>query len=317
MPKNNLIIDVHNLRKTFKEFVAVNDVSIQVKRGEIFGFLGPNGSGKTTTIRMLCGLLTPTSGTGSCLGYDMVTQSSLIKKHVGYIPQHFSLYKFLTVHENITLMAELYGVKNRHEKAIEIMDKLDLLSKKDQLSGTLSGGYKQRLSLACALIHEPFLLLMDEPTASVDPTSRRDFWQIMHRLSAEGMTILLSTHNMDEVERCHRIAYVCDGQFLMSGSIKEIINTINLATWQVTGSNLVLLAKQLESTPGVDQVITFFDTLHVSSKDHALLNEGIKPYMTAGNYVWQPIATTLDDVFIWLSINERKLGKMHVNQATE
>lgn len=310
MPEENLIINVSHLHKRFNDFVAVKDISLQVKRGEIFGFLGPNGSGKTTTIRMLCGLLTPTSGSGTCLGYNMLTESSAIKKHVGYIPQHFSLYKFLTVQENIILMAELYGIKDRKEKAIDVMDKLELLSRKDQLSGTLSGGYKQRLSLACALIHDPFLLLMDEPTASVDPTSRRDFWQIMHSLSSEGMTILLSTHNMDEVERCHRLAYVCDGQFLMSGSIKDIIHTVNLTTWEVTGSNLILLAKQLESTPGIDQVITFFDTLHVSSKDKNSLLEGIHPYLHANDYQWREVASTLDDVFIWLSINERKLRKM-------
>lgn len=311
MPEENLIINVSHLHKRFNDFVAVKDISLQVKRGEIFGFLGPNGSGKTTTIRMLCGLLTPTSGSGTCLGYNMLTESSSIKKHVGYIPQHFSLYKFLTVQENIILMAELYGIKDRKEKAIDVMDKLELLSRKDQLSGTLSGGYKQRLSLACALIHDPFLLLMDEPTASVDPTSRRDFWQIMHSLSSEGMTILLSTHNMDEVERCHRLAYVCDGQFLMSGSIKDIIHTVNLTTWEVTGSNLILLAKQLESTPGIDQVITFFDTLHVSSKDKDALLEGINPYLHTNDYQWKEIASTLDDVFIWLSINERKLRKMN------
>jgi len=313
MPRENLIIDVRNLQKKFNDFVAVKDISVQVRRGEIFGFLGPNGSGKTTTIRMLCGLLTPTGGSGTCLGYNMLTESNEIKKHVGYIPQHFSLYKFMTVQENIMLMAELYGVTNRKEKAIGVMDQLDLLSRKDQISGTLSGGYKQRLSLACALIHNPFLLLMDEPTASVDPNSRRDFWEIMHKLSSQGMTILITTHNMDEVERCHRLAYVCDGQFLMSGSIKEIIATVNLATWQVTGPNLIVLAQQLESTPGIDQVITFFDTLHVSSSDHEALHAGIKPYLNATDYKWSPIPSTLDDVFIWLSINERKLGKNNDN----
>lgn len=311
MPEDNLIINVKNLNKQFEDFIAVKDISLQVKRGEIFGFLGPNGSGKTTTIRMLCGLLTPSGGSGTCLGYNMLTESNSIKKHVGYIPQHFSLYKFLTVQENIILMAELYGIQNRKEKTIDLMDKLDLLKRKDQLSGTLSGGYKQRLSLACALIHDPFLLLMDEPTASVDPTSRRDFWEIMHTLSAEGMTILLTTHNMDEVERCHRLAYVCDGQFLMSGSIQDIINTVNLTTWQVKGNHLIVLAKQLESTPGIDQVITFFDTLHVSSKDKEAIDNAIKPYLNLGDYSWNSIHSTLDDVFIWLSINERKLGKMN------
>ena len=186
MAEQNLIIDVTNLQKRFNDFVAVKDISIQVKRGEIVGFLGPNGSGKTTCIRMLCGLLTPDGGKGTCLGYNILTQSALIKKHVGYIPQYFSLYKSLTVYENILFMAELYGITNRREKVLELMDRFGLLSRKDQLSGTLSGGWKQRLSLACALIHEPFLLLLDEPTASVDPKSRSDFWEIMHELAAEG-----------------------------------------------------------------------------------------------------------------------------------
>lgn len=301
------MIDVHNLHKKFNDFVAVKDISMQVEYGEILGFLGPNGSGKTTTIRMLCGLLTPDGGSGTCLGYNILTESSAIKKNVGYIPQYFSLYKSLTVYENILFMSELYGIINRQEKTFDLMGKLDLLSRKDQLSGSLSGGWKQRLSLACALIHEPFLLLLDEPTASVDPKSRRDFWEIIHSLSAEGITVLLSSHNMDEVSRCHRIIYVCNGRVLMSGSIKEIIAIVNLATWEVHGPNLILLAKQLESTPGIDQVITFFDTLHVTSKNHDTLQEAIKPYLSTGNYVWKQIETTLDDVFIWLSNNEQQI----------
>lgn len=301
MIKDNLVIDVHHLQKSFNNIVAVKDISIQVKRGEIFGFLGPNGSGKTTSIRMLCGLLTPQSGSGTCLGYNILTESKLIKKHVGYIPQYFSLYKTLTVYENILFMAELYGITNRKEKVIDLMDKLDLFSKKDQLSGTLSGGWKQRLSLACALIYEPFLLLLDEPTASLDPKSRRDFWQIMHELSAEGITILLSSHNMDEVERCHRIAYVYYGTLLMTGSIQDIMNTVNLTTWQVSGSNLILLAKQLEETAGIDQVITFSDILHVSGRDQDALYRAITPFLNRGPYSWTLAESRLDDVFIWLS----------------
>jgi ABC-2 type transport system ATP-binding protein len=304
MQTPNLVINVVNLHKKFDDFVAVQDISIQVKRGDIVGFLGPNGSGKTTTIRMLCGLLTPTGGSGTCLGYNIRTESGAIKKLLGYVPQHFSLYKSLTVYENILFMSELYGVTNRQEKTINMMDKLNLLPQRNKLSGSLSGGWKQRLSLACALIHDPFLLLLDEPTASEDPKSRRDFWEIIHNLSAEGTTILLSSHNMNEMERCHRIIYVCNGRILMSGTIKEIIAFVNLTTWEVYGPNLVLLAKQLESTPGIDQVITFFNTLHVSSKNHEALKEGITPYQNTGIYVWKQIETTLEDVFIWLSINE-------------
>ncbi len=304
MPEQNLIIDVANLQKKFNNLLAVKDISIQVKRGEIVGFVGPNGSGKTTCIRMLCGLLTPDGGTGTCLGYNILTQSKLIKQHVGYIPQYFSLYKSLTVYENILFTAELYGVLNRKEKVIDLMDQLGLLSRKDQLSGTLSGGWKQRLSLACGLIHDPLLLLLDEPTASVDPKSRRDFWEIMHELSAEGMTILLSSHNMDEVERCHSITYVCMGELLMSGHIRDIISTVNLRTWQVTGQNLVMLSKQLDATPGIDLVITFFDTLHVSSKNHQEIDKALIPYIKNMAYKWKPTESTLDDVFIWLSKTE-------------
>jgi len=184
------------------------------------------------------------------------------------------------------------------------MDQFNLTARRNQLSGSLSGGWKQRLSFVCALIHDPLLLLLDEPTASVDPTSRRDFWEVVHTLSSEGMTILLSSHNMDEVERCHRITYVCNGSLLMTGSIKEIIRTINLMTWQVKGSNLTLLAKQLEATAGIDQVFTFFDTLHVSSKDHDHLQKAITPYLNKSDYSWIMTETTLDDVFVWLSRNE-------------
>lgn len=304
MQNENLIIDVNHLSKNFAGKPAVIDVSLQVKRGEIFGFLGPNGSGKTTTIRMLCGLLTPDKGSGTCLGYDVLTQTKLIKQHVGYIPQFFGLYKQLTVSENLLLMAELYGILDRERKVNDMMHQLDLYGRKDQLSGTLSGGLKQRLSLAAALIHEPFLLLLDEPTASVDPASRRDFWELMHNLSAEGMTILLSSHTMDEVERCHRIAYICNGQLLLSGKIKEIIQNIKLTTWKVQGSNLTLLAKQLQITPGVDQVITFFDTLHVSGRDEDALKEAVKLYINNPNFTWELTEATLEDAFIWLSRNQ-------------
>jgi ABC-2 type transport system ATP-binding protein len=301
MKMTNLIIDVHNLQKSFSDVYAVKNISLQVKRGEIFGFLGPNGSGKTTTIRMLCGLLTPDSGSGTCLGYDILTQSSEIKEHVGYIPQYFGLYKQLTVYENLEFLAELFGLIDRHARVKNALEYFQLTKYRDQLAGTLSGGWKQRLSLAAALLHDPFLLLLDEPTASTDPKARRDFWEIIHTLSSEGVTVLLSSHNMDEVERCHRIAYVSEGQLLMVGEIKSFISNINLTTWHVKGNNLTLLAKQLREIDGIDQVITFFDTLHVSSQDEDALMKGIIPYLNNPNYKWNVAETALEDAFVWLA----------------
>ncbi|WP_133135868.1 ABC transporter ATP-binding protein [Legionella rowbothamii] len=301
MDEKNLIIDVKNLGKNFEHRPAVVNVSLQVRPGEIYGFLGPNGSGKTTTIRMLCGLLTPDTGSGTCLGYNILTQSKTIRRHVGYIPQHFSLYKQLTVYENILFMAELYGVFDRKRSAQQIMTHLGLSSRKNQLAGGLSGGWKQRLALACALIHQPFLLLLDEPTASVDAESRMDFWEIMRDLSSEGMTILLSSHNMDEIERCHRISYISDGNLLLSGKIKEIIRDINLTTWKVQGKNLLLLAKQLEATPGIEQVITLLDALHISGQNQEILNRALKPFVGNPNFTWQIIQPSLDDVFVWMT----------------
>ncbi len=308
MPKENLIINVHDLHKTFKHRTAVSGINLQVNRGEIFGFLGPNGAGKTTTIRMLCGLLTPDSGYGTCLGYNILTESDAIKRHVGYIPQYFGLYKKLSVYENLMFIAELYGVLDRQAKVESIIEQLDLGPFKNQLSETLSGGWKQRLSLAAALLHEPSLLLLDEPTASVDPKARRDFWQLMHHLSNEGMTILLSSHNMEEVGCCHRIAYICNGQLMMSGSIREIIDQINLTTWLVKGTHLTLLATQLNATPGVDQVLTLFDSLRISSQNKEELAQAIQPYLNNANYIWNLTDTRLEDVFVWLSTKQTNNG---------
>ena len=253
---------------------------------------------------MICGLLTPDSGHGTCIGYDILTQSKSIRKHVGYIPQFFSLYKQLTVYENIIFMAELYGVQDREQAARRLMSHLGLASRKNQLAGGLSGGWKQRLALACALIHQPFLLLLDEPTASVDAKSRMEFWDIMRELSADGVTVLLSSHNMEEIERCHRISYISNGKMLLSGDIKTIIRGIDLLTWKVEGKNLLLLAKQLEMSPGVDQVTMYLDTLHVSGKDHNLLNQAIEPFKTNPNFNWTIIEPFLDDVFVWMTQNQ-------------
>lgn len=306
MRENSFIIDVNNLCKKIDGHEIVVDVNLQVKAGEIYGFLGPNGSGKTTTIRMLCGLLTPDSGTGSCLGYDLLTQTKIIRRYVGYIPQFFGLYKQLTVYENLMFMAELHGIIDRKLAVQKMIHELSLTAKQNQLAGGLSGGWKQRLALACALIHQPFLLLLDEPTASIDAQSRMEFWNIMHDLSAEGVTILLSSHNMDEIERCHRISYISNGHQLINGKIKEIIEHVNLLTWNVRGKNISLLAKQLEATPGIDQVIILMDSLHVSSQNHETLNQAIKLFQLNPNYTWEIITPSLDDIFIWMTRNQSR-----------
>lgn len=306
MSKNSLIINVNNLCKKIDDREIVVDVNLQVRAGEIYGFLGPNGSGKTTTIRMLCGLLTPDSGTGTCLGYDLLTQTKIIRRYVGYIPQFFSLYKQLTVYENLMFMAELHGIMDRKLAVQKMIHELSLTAKQNQLAGGLSGGWKQRLALACALINQPFLLLLDEPTASIDAQSRIDFWDIMYDLSAEGVTILLSSHNMDEIERCHRISYISNGHQLINGKIKDIIQHVNLLTWNVRGKNLSLLAKQLEAHQDIEQVIILMDSLHVSSQNHETLNQAIKPFQLNPNYNWEIITPSLDDIFVWMTRNQSR-----------
>lgn len=293
-------IDVHNLNKSFNGKPAVINLSLQVKRGEIFGFLGPNGSGKTTTIRMLCGLLIPDSGTGHCLGYDILKQSNLIKLHVGYMTQRFSLYEDLSVYENLDFIARIYQIANRPAQIATILEEFALGDISKQLAGTLSGGWKQRLALAAALLHKPQLLLLDEPTAGVDPKARRDFWDHLHRLSAHGITTLVSTHYMDEVDRCNRIAYISYGNLLVHGTMQEVIQQTQLTTWIVTAANLNLLAAELQHLPGVEQASIFGNTLHVSGKDSAMLTQSLKPYLNKSGYIWQQVPPSMEDIFISL-----------------
>jgi ABC-2 type transport system ATP-binding protein len=297
------IIDVHELSKTFDKRSAVTNLDLQIGAGEIFGFLGPNGAGKTTSLRMLCGLITPDSGFGQCVGYDILTKSRDIKMHVGYMSQYFGLYKDLTVYENMVFFADIYGLIDKKGKIEQYLYQLDLGNKKDQVAGTLSGGWKQRLSLAVALLHDPLLLLLDEPTASIDPKSRREFWELMHQLAGEGITILLSSHDMDEVLKCDRIAYMSDGRTMMSGTIEHIIETVDLATCAIQGTNLLMLSKQLQASPGIDQVLLFRDSLHVSSKNEGQLLDALKPFLDQKNYIGKKIQSTLEDVFVWLSSN--------------
>src|SRR6476469_4782029 len=275
MNANDIVIDVHGLTKKFGGRAVVRNLSMQVKRGTIYGFLGPNGSGKTTTIRMLCGLLTPDEGTGKCLGYDIRTETDKIKRQVGYMTQRFSLYQDLSVRENLEFVARLYAVPNPTGAARDMVARLGLQGREEQLAGALSGGWKQRLALGACTLPNPQLLLLDEPTAGVDPKARREFWNEIHALAAHGLTVLVSTHYMDEAERCHEIAYIAYGVLLAHGTVDEVIAASRLTTYTVTGDDLNGLAAELTGKPGVDMVAPFGTSLHVSGRDKAALEAAI------------------------------------------
>jgi ABC-2 type transport system ATP-binding protein len=294
----DVVIDVEGLTKSFDGRTVVKNLTMQVRRGLIYGFLGPNGSGKTTTIRMLCGLLTPDSGRGTCLGYDIRTQSDQIKRHVGYMTQRFSLYADLSIRENLEFVARVYGLPRPREAARQAIARLGLDGRAEQLAGQLSGGWKQRLALGACILPSPQLLLLDEPTAGVDPKARRDFWDEIHALAHEGLTVLVSTHYMDEAERCHAIAYIAYGQLLAQGTVEEVVADAHLATWTVTGPDLAALAERLRHTPGVDMVAPFGAALHVSGRDAARLDAATKPLREAGSHTWTEDEATLEDVFI-------------------
>ena len=291
-------IDVEHLVKTFDGKRVVDDVSLRVKTGEIYGFLGPNGSGKTTTIRMICGLLTPDSGSGTCLGLDITTQSEAIKRQVGYMTQHFSLYKDLSVYENLMFMARVYELDHLEERVQKSIDQLGIgRERQKQLAGNLSGGWKQRLSLAAAILHEPKVLLLDEPTAGVDPKARRDFWQEIHNLAQNGITALVSTHYMDEAERCTRLAYLAYGKLLTKGTAEEVIANAHLDTWELSGPHLWQLAEQLRHKPGITQVAAFGARLHVSAPKGNNIDTILAPLREQG-YSVEKINADLEDVFI-------------------
>jgi ABC-2 type transport system ATP-binding protein len=294
------VIDVQNLNKRFGDKHVVNNVSLQVARGEIFGFLGPNGSGKTTSIRLMCGLLTPDSGTGTCLGYDIRTESAQIKRNVGYMTQRFSYWEDLTIRENLDFVARIYQMRYRREAVERSLEGLGLQSRANQLTGSLSGGWKQRLALAACMLHEPQLLLLDEPTAGVDPTARRDFWEELHRLAARGISVLVSTHYMDEAERCHKLAYIAYGKLLAKGTANEVIESQDLQTWAIHGEQLTQLSEQLRTMPGIDQTVVFGSALHASGRDHAALERSIKQATENTPLRIERIGTGLEDVFIYL-----------------
>ncbi len=293
------IIDVRGMTKRFGDRTVVDHVDLSVRAGEIFGFLGPNGSGKTTFLRMLCGLLRADDGSGTCLGHDVITESEAIKREVGYMTQRFSFWEDLSIAENLDFVARMYDVKNRRQTVRESLEQLGLAGRKDQLAGQLSGGWKQRLALAACLIHKPKLLLLDEPTAGVDPKARRDFWDEIHHLAGKGLTVLITTHYMDEAERCHRLAYISYGKLLTHGTVDDVIGSERLTTWSVSGQDLAKLTEQLRERPGVEQTVAFGNMLHVSGGDSALLERAIAPFRTA-QYEWHQVESGLEDVFIHL-----------------
>jgi len=295
-----MAIDVEGLTKRFGERTVVDRFSMQVPRGTIYGFLGPNGSGKTTTIRMICGLLTPDEGRGVVLGHDIATESDLIKREVGYMTQKFSLYEDLSIEENLDFVARMYEVADRQQRVARALESLGLSSRAKQLAGTLSGGWKQRLALAACLIHEPKLLLLDEPTAGVDPGARREFWDHIHDLAHAGITVLVSTHYMDEAERCHSLAYIAYGKLLAHGTTREVIDSARLATWEVEGGDAMALAAELRALEGVEMVAPFGTALHVSGTEREALARSIAVVAGRPGVRAREVEPSLEDVFIHL-----------------
>jgi ABC-2 type transport system ATP-binding protein len=294
------IIDIKGLTKSFSGKTVVDNVDLTVRRGEIVGFLGPNGSGKTTTIRMICGLLRADAGSGTCLGYDIRTESEKIKLEVGYMTQRFSFYEDLTIRENLDFVARLYDLKPRDKFVDDTLARLGLDNRQHQLAGTLSGGWKQRMALAACVMHQPQLLLLDEPTAGVDPKARREFWDEIHELAAEGLTVLVSTHYMDEAERCHRIVYIAYGKVVARGTVPEVIEASGLHTIVVRGGDTAALTRKLKHVEGVEQVAPFGTDLHVVGLDRALLDRNVRAAIAGSGAVAAEDATSLEDVFIRL-----------------
>ncbi len=295
-----IAIEVEGLTKSFSGRTVVRDLTMRVRRGQIYGFLGPNGSGKTTTLRMLCGLLTPDSGRGTALGLDIRTQSEEIKRHVGYMTQRFSLYQDLSILENLEFVARVYGLADPGAEARAAIARLGLAGRERQLAGELSGGWKQRLALGACILPKPELLLLDEPTAGVDPKARREFWGEIHKLAAEGMSVLVSTHYMDEAERCHEIAYIAYGHLLAQGTIEQVIASSHLKTYTVSGPDLQALAEKLARTPGVDMVAPFGTSLHVAGRDPEALDRAVAQFRTLPGASWSVSQPSLEDVFISL-----------------
>jgi ABC-2 type transport system ATP-binding protein len=293
-------IDVQGLDKHFGAKHVVRNLSLQARRGEILGFLGPNGSGKTTSIRMMCGLLTPDAGSGTCLGFDIRRESALIKRRVGYMTQRFSFWEDLSIRENLDFVARMYEMPKRRATIDRAIEELNLGGRATQLAGSLSGGWKQRLALAACMLHDPELLLLDEPTAGVDPQARREFWEQLHALAARGISILVSTHYMDEAERCHKLAYIAYGALMAQGTAQEIIDSQALSTWAVLGDDLTAIAHKLKDEPGVEQIAAFGASLHVTGRDASALEATLRRMTEGTGWRLEPEKTGLEDVFIHL-----------------
>lgn len=305
MPDN--IINVRHLRKSFDKRVVVNDIDLSVKKGEVFGFLGPNGSGKTTTIRMLCGLLTPDGGSGQCLGFDILTESRKIKQRVGYMTQHYSFYGDLTVEENLDFFARVYGMDQRKKRVQRIMEEHDLLEYRKQLTANLSGGWKQRVALAACLLHEPDMLLLDEPTSGIDPIARRDFWDKIHALSEQGVTTLMSTHYMDEAERCTRLAYLAYGDLLITGTVEEVVKATHLKTWNIYGEDVTTsLLQDIKQIAGVTQAALFGRQIHACGFEAQHIEQGLRQVQQKYRIQFKKIPSTLEDAFISLVLGTSK-----------
>ncbi len=299
-PAGEAAIDVQGLNKHFGDKHVVNNLSMRANRGEILGFLGPNGSGKTTSIRLMCGLLTPDSGTGTCLGFDIRTQSEQIKRRVGYMTQRFSFWEDLSIRENLDFVARMYQMPSRREAVDRAIEDLNLKARATQLAGALSGGWKQRLALAACMLHQPELLLLDEPTAGVDPKARREFWEELHALAARDISILVSTHYMDEAERCHKLAYIAYGSLMAEGTAEEIVAAQRLSTWSVSGGDLTAMTEKLHAEPGVEQIAAFGASLHVTGRDAASLEATLRRVTSGTASRIEPAETGLEDVFIHL-----------------
>jgi ABC-type multidrug transport system ATPase subunit len=295
-----LVIDVRDLRKSYGARKVVDGLTLAVTAGEICGFLGANGSGKTTTIRMLCGLVRPDGGGGTCLGLDIIRDAPRIRLEIGYMTQRFSFYEDLTVAENLDFVAAVYELDNRRAAVKAIIDRMGLGDRSNQLAGELSGGWKQRLALAACVLHKPKLLLLDEPTAGVDAKARREFWDLLHDMTSDGLTVLVSTHYMDEAERCGRIVYLSDGKLIVQGTPDEVAKGSGLVTFEATGTDLDLAARRLRKMPGVEAAAVFGTTLRIAGMDRAALEQATRSLDAGGALVWREVAPRLDDVFIHL-----------------
>jgi ABC-2 type transport system ATP-binding protein len=303
---NTLAIDVHDLAKSFGAVKVVDGLSLQVSGGEICGFLGGNGSGKTTTIRMLCGLLRPDAGGGTCLGFDLLREPMRIREQIGYMTQRFSFYEDLTVAQNLEFVARLYQLPNRDRAITDVLQRMEMSGRTNQLARELSGGWKQRLALSACVLHRPRLLLLDEPTAGVDARARREFWDLIHEMSADGMTVLVSTHYMDEAERCKRVVYLAGGKLVVQGTAEEVVREAGLTVFQATGPGIEALVRPLRRTPGVETAAVFGDALRIAGKDHAALRAAIDS-LPEPKLTWQEVPPRLDDVFIHL-LTEQETG---------